>query len=157
MKKRTHLLLLLMVFTWVALPIVSHACTSILASKGATKDGSVIITYSCDGEFHPRLRFTPAADYEPDSIKEIRHWDGKLMGEISQPTHTYAHIGLMNEYQVAIGETTFDGRLELENKEGVLHYWTLMQLALQRAKTAREAIEVIGELVDEYGYRSTGE
>ena len=133
------------------------ACTSILVSRGATKDGSVIITYSCDGEFHPRLRCRPAADYEPDAEYEIRDWGGNLRGKIKQVSHTYAVVGLMNEHQVTIGETTFDGRMELENPDGLLHYWTLMQLALERAKTAREAVEVIAALVDEYGYRSTGE
>jgi dipeptidase len=135
----------------------SIACTSILASKGATSDGSVIITYSCDGEFHPRLRYLPAADYERGSFYEIKDWGGNLLGKVEQVRHTYAVVGLMNEHQVAIGETTFDGRPELENPDGLLHYWTLMQLALQRAKTAREAIRVIGDLVDQYGYRSTGE
>ena len=133
------------------------ACTSILASRGATEDGSVIITYSCDGEFHPHLRYVPAEDHEPGTFHEIKHWDGKVLGKIKQVEHTYAVVGLMNEHQVAIGETTFDGRMELENPDGLLHYWTLMQLALQRSKTAREAVRVIGELVDEYGYRSTGE
>ena len=133
------------------------SCTSILASKGATKDGSVIITYACDGEFHPRLRYLPAADHEPGSVYEIRDWDGTLRGKVKEAPHTYAVFGLMNEHQVAIGETTFDGRMELENPEALLQYWTLMQLALQRSKSAREAIDVIAGLVEEYGYRSTGE
>lgn len=133
------------------------ACTSILVSKGASKDGSVMITYSCDGEFHPRLHSSPAADYAPGDVYEIKDWSGNLLGTVAQVAHTYAYVGLMNEHQVAIGETTFDGRMELENPDGLLHYWTLMQLALQRSKTAREAIRVIGDLVEEYGYRSTGE
>ena len=133
------------------------ACTSILATKGATKDGSVIITYSCDGEFHARLRSRPAADHEPGDFYEIKDWSGNLLGKIKEVPHTYAVVGLMNEHQVAIGETTFDGRKELENPDGLFHYWTLMQLSLQRSKTAREAIQVIAGLVDEHGYRSTGE
>jgi dipeptidase len=152
-----HLLLPLLVVSAILQPAVLNACTSILVSRGATVDGSVIITYSCDGEFHPRLRHVAAADYEPGTKKEIRHWDGELRGEIDQVEHTWAYIGLMNEHQVAIGETTFDGRLELQNEDGMLHYWTLMQLVLQRAKTAREGVEIIGELVAKYGYRSTGE
>lgn len=135
----------------------AQACTSILVSKGASTDGSVMITYACDGEFHPRLRSHPAADHEPGAVYEIRDWSGDLRGTVAQVSHTYAYVGLMNEHQVAIGETTFDGRPELENPDGLLHYWTLMQLALQRSRTAREAVTVIGELVDEYGYRSTGE
>jgi dipeptidase len=134
-----------------------HACTSILVTKGATTDGSVIITYSCDGEFHPRLRSQPAADHEPGGFYEINDWSGNVRGRVEEVPHTYAVVGLMNEHQVALGETTFDGRMELQNPEGLLHYWTLMHLALQRAKTAREAIEVMAGLVDEYGYGSTGE
>ncbi len=133
------------------------ACTSILVSRGASKDGSVMITYACDGEFHPHLRRHAAADHEPGSFYEIVDWSGNLRGKIAQPAHTYSVVGLMNEHQVAIGETTFDGRMELQNPDGLLHYWTLMQLALQRAKTAREAVEVIADLVEEHGYGSTGE
>ncbi len=136
---------------------VARPCTSILVTRGASKDGSVIITYSCDGEFHPHLRYSPAMDHEPGSFYEIKEWSGKVLGKIPQPPHTYAVVGLMNEHQVAIGETTFDGRMELQNPKGLLHYWTLMRLSLQRAKTAREALQVITDLVDEYGYRSTGE
>jgi dipeptidase len=133
------------------------ACTSILVGRDASADGSVMITYACDGEFHPRLRYTPAADHEPGDVYEIRTWGGELLGTIPQPRRTYAVVGLMNEHQLAIGETTFTGREELENPEGLLHYWTLMRLALERARTAREAIEVITGLVAEHGYRSTGE
>jgi dipeptidase len=132
-------------------------CTNLLVTKGASADGSVMITYTCDGEFHPQLRRYPATDYEPDEWLEIKDWYGKLHGRIKQVAHTYAVVGLMNEHQLAISETTFDGRAELENPDGLLHYWDLMRLALQRAKTAREAIGVITDLVAEYGYRSTGE
>jgi dipeptidase len=133
------------------------ACTNLLVTKGASADGSVMITYTCDGEFHPTLRSTPAADYKPDEMMDITDWGGKVRGKIKQAPHVYAVVGLMNEHQLAISETTFDGRAELENPEGLLHYWDLMQLALQRARTAREAIKVITDLVVEYGYRSTGE
>jgi len=135
----------------------AYACTNILVTKGASADGSVIITYACDGEFHPRLRITPAADHEPGEMLEIRDWGGRVHGQIEQVPHTYSVVGLMNEHQLAIGETTFDGRLELHNPEGMLHYFDLMRLALQRAKTAREAIAVMTDLVARYGYRSTGE
>jgi dipeptidase len=131
-------------------------CTSILVTKGASADGSVIITYSCDGEFLPRLRLLPAADYGPGGKTEIRGFEGKR-GEIPQVAHTYRVLDLMNEFQVAIGETTFDGRLDLVNPDGLLPYWELMVITLQRAKTAREAIKVMTDLVDEYGYASTGE
>jgi len=132
------------------------ACSSILVSRGASKDGSTIITYSCDGEFHPHLQYQPAEDHKPGDVIEIRGRDG-VVHTIDQVAHTYAVVGLMNEFQLAIGETTFDGRKELRNPDGILHYWTLMNLALQRAKTAREAIDVITGLVEKYGYASTGE
>ena len=135
----------------------TSACTSMLVTRGASADGSVMITYTCDGEFHPHMEYTPAADYpEGDSVK-IESWRGKVYGYIKQVEHTYAVVEMMNEHQLAISETTFDGRAELQNKKGMLGYWDLIFLALQRAKTAREAINVMTDLVDEYGYRSTGE
>jgi dipeptidase len=133
------------------------ACTDILVSKGASADGSVMITYSCDGEFHPHFRVTKAADHEAGEIIPLQGWDGKIKGEIAQVSHTYAVVGLMNEFQVAIGESTFDGRKELQNPDGLLHYWYLMRFALERSRTAREAVEVITGLVEKYGYASTGE
>ncbi len=133
------------------------ACTSVLVTRGASSNGSTMITYSCDGEFLPHLRYRPAADHEAGEVIEIKGWGGKVRGTIPQVRHTYAVVGLINEHQVAIGETTFEGREELQNPDGLLHYWTLMGLALQRAATAREAIEVITGLVDRYGYASTGE
>jgi len=133
------------------------ACTNILVSKGASADGSVIITYACDGRFHPRLRRMDAADHEFGTQLEITSWSGEVRGVIPQVPHTYAVVGLMNEHQVAISETTTTGREELANPDGLLGYWDLMQLALQRARTAREAITVITSLVAEHGYRSTAE
>lgn len=132
-------------------------CSSFLVTKGASKDGSVIITYTCDGEFLPHLEYIPAQDHKPDEFIEIKDWHGKVKGKVRQVLHTYAVVGLMNEHQVAIGETTFGGRNELRNPKGLLHYFTMMKIALQRAKTAREAIEVLATLVEEYGYASTGE
>jgi dipeptidase len=116
-----------------------------------------MITYTCDAEFHPHLRYSPAADYEQGDSLEIKDWEGNVRGKIEQVRHTYACVELMNEHQLAISETTFGGREELENPDGLLHYWRMLYLALERARTAREAIEVMTELVDEYGYRSTGE
>ncbi|PWB74345.1 hypothetical protein C3F09_04065, partial [candidate division GN15 bacterium] len=135
----------------------ADSCTSLLVTKGASKDGSVMITYTCDGEFHPHLEYTPAADHDPgDSLAIVGH-RGDVRGWVKQVAHTYAVVGLMNEHQLAIGETTFDGRPELEDTTGLLEYWDLMELALQRARTAREAIAVMTDLVRQYGYRSTGE
>lgn len=130
----------------------SDACTSLLVTKGASTDGSVMITYTCDGEYHPHLARTPAGDHEAGSLVE-----GIAGGVVAQVPHTFATVGLINEHQLAIGETTFGGRRELVDREGALHYWDMMQLALQRARTAREAIEVMTSLVEEYGYRSSGE
>jgi dipeptidase len=133
------------------------ACTSILVTKGASTDGSTMITYTCDGEFHPHLWYDAAADYEPGDTLKIEDWSGNVRGEIDQVEHTYAVVDMMNEHQLAIGETTFEGRDELRNPDGLLHYWDLIDLALKRAKTAREAIDVMTRLVAQYGYRSSGE
>lgn len=142
----------------MAAPLGSaDACTNLIVTKGASADGSVMITYTCDGEFHPHLRYNPAEDHGPDEYVEIKDWSGNVKGKVKQVPHTYAVLYLMNEHQVVIGETTFTGREELINPDGLLHYWWLMRLALQRAKTAREAVEVIAGLVDEYGYASEGE
>ncbi len=111
----------------------SEACTNILVTKGASADGSTMITYACDGRFHPRLEHSAPADHPPGAEYEIRHWSGELRGVIPQVVHTYAVVGLMNEHQLAIAETTTTGREELENPDGLLHYWDLMQLALERA------------------------
>lgn len=132
-------------------------CSSFLVTKGASKDGSVMITYTCDGEFLPHLEYVPAQDHKPEEFIEILDRGGKLKGKVKQVPHTYAVVGLMNEHQLAIGETTFGGRNELRNPEGLLHYFTLMEIALQRARTAREAIKVMASLVEEYGYASSGE
>jgi len=132
-------------------------CSSFLVTKGASQDGSVMITYTCDGEFLPLLEYIPAQDHKPGDFIPIHGRDGKLKGKVAQVAHTFAVVGLMNEHQLAIGETTFGGRRELVNPDGLLQYFPLMNLALQRAKSAREAIEVMTMLVDEYGYASSGE
>lgn len=138
-------------------PGEGEACTNILVTPGASADGSAIITYACDGRFHARLRSHEAADHEPGSVVELRSWGGELRGTIPQVDHTFKVVGLMNEHQLAIAETTTTGREELVDPEGLLHYWDLMQLALERARTAREAIEVMTSLIAEHGYRSTAE
>jgi dipeptidase len=135
----------------------ADACTNLLVTKGASVDGSVMITYTCDGEFHPHLGYRPAADYPAGDSLVITEWGGKVLGWVRQVPHTYAVVDMMNEHQLAISETTFDGRLELVNEEGLLGYWDLMDLALQRARTARDAIKVMVELAQEYGYNSSGE
>jgi len=131
-------------------------CTSILVTKKASVDGSTMISYSCDGEFHPHLQIIPASDHPPGDMAEIRGWRG-VRGKIPQVPHTYKVVGLINEHQLALGETTFGGRPELVNPDGLFHYYPLMLIALQRARTARQAIQVMTELVEEYGYASEGE
>ncbi len=126
-------------------------CTSVLVSGGASADGSVMITYACDAEFVANMRHIPAADHEKDSYIEIRKRNGETH-KIRQVPHTFRVVGNINEHQVAIGETTTSGRNELFNPEGLLGYDELMELMLLRAKTAREGIKIITELVDEYGY-----
>ncbi len=154
MKFKFYRLTILLLVLFVSAEV--FPCTSILVSKGASKKGAPMISYSCDGEFHPHLRITPAAKYKPGEMVEIRGWRG-VLGKIPQVPETYKVIGLMNEYQLAIGETTFGGRKELISNKGVFHYYPLMRIALQRAKTAREAIKVMTTLVEKHGYRSEGE
>ncbi|MCL4837831.1 MAG: C69 family dipeptidase [Thermoanaerobaculia bacterium] len=135
----------------------ARACTNVLVTKGASADGSTMITYACDGRFHARLRRSDAADHPEGAKLTLRSWGGKVRGEIPQVAHTYAVVGLMNEHQLAISETTTTGREELTDPDGLLHYFDLMQLALERARTAREAIDVMTSLVAAHGYQSTGE
>jgi dipeptidase len=144
------------VFCFFCFPSIAMACTSILVTKGASKTGATMISYSCDSEFHPHLRLKPAADHLPGTTVKVGNKYGKK-GEIPQAAHTYRTVGLMNQHQLAIGETTFGGRKELLNKEGLLHYSQLIRLVSQRAKTARQAIDVLVDLVEKYGYGSTGE
>jgi dipeptidase len=134
-------------------------CTNILVTKGATADGSTFISYAADShELYGELYFTPRAAHPPGAMRDIVEWDtGKFLGRIPQPPLTYQVVGNMNEYQVSIGETTFGGREELAGPAGILDYGSLMYIALERAKTAREAIQVMTSLVAEYGYASTGE
>jgi dipeptidase len=136
------------------------SCTNFLITKGASSDGSTMISYAADSHvLYGELYFFPAKDYPAGSMLDIYEWDsGKFLGEISQVKHTYSVVGNMNEYQVSIGETTYGGRDELSKfHSGIVDYGTLMYVALQRAKTAREAIKVISELFEEYGYYSSGE
>ena len=140
-------------------PIAAMACTGLIAGRNATVDGSVMITYSADSHgLYGSLTSSPAADWEEDAVREIIDWDsGKPLGSIPQVPHTYAVIGNMNEHALAITESTWGGRPELENPEGIIDYGTLIQLGLERARTAREAIKVMTDLVAEYGYYSSGE
>ena len=136
-----------------------NACTNFLITKGASADGSTMITYAADSHvLFGELYYWPATDYPEGSWLDIYEWDtGKYLGKIKQAAHTYNVVGNMNEFQLAIGETTYGGRSELRNPEGIIDYGSLMYIALQRSKTAREAIKVMTDLVAEYGYYSSGE
>ncbi|MEE4292913.1 MAG: C69 family dipeptidase [Xanthomonadales bacterium] len=135
------------------------ACTNLIVTPGASADGSTYITYAVDShEFYGELIPTPARIHREGAMREIWEWDsGAFLGRIPQPKETYSVIGHMNEHQVAIGETTFGGREELEKGNGIIDYGSLMFIALERAKTAREAIRVMTDLVAEFGYASSGE
>lgn len=135
------------------------ACTNLIVGKKASADGSVMCTYNCDGfGFSGSLFYSPAGRHDKDELIAIHGWGPSHEGQyVKQVEYTYNVVGLMNEKQVTIVETTFDGRLELVNDEGLLDYFSLMRLALQRSSTAREAIRCMAQLVDEYGYNSSGE
>ena len=135
------------------------ACTSLLVSKGASADGSTLITYSADShELYGELYYTPARRNAPGAWRDIFEWDtGKFLGRIKEVPVTYSVVGNMNEHQLSISESTFTGRKELEGPSGLIDYGSLIYTALERAKTAREAIQVMTDLVAEYGYASTGE
>ena len=134
------------------------ACTSILVSSGASADGSVMITYSADAAFLPRLLHVDGGEHEQDETTDVYGWEADdVRGPIPEAPVTYSVVGLMNEHQLALGETTTGGRSELRNPDGLLDYDALMWLTLRRAKTAREAIDTIDRLTSEYGYRSSGE
>lgn len=136
-----------------------YACTNFLITKGATTDGSTMISYTADSHvLYGELYYKPAKSYPEGAMLDIYEWDsGKYLGKIKQVRKTYSVVGNMNEHQLAIGETTYGGRKELENTEGIIDYGSLIYITLQRAKTAREAIKIMGELVAEYGYCSSGE
>lgn len=138
---------------------VAEACTSYLITKGASKDGSSMISYAADSHVrYGELYFRPAKSYPAGTMVTLYdRSSAKPLGQIPQAAHTYSVVGLMNEYQVTIGETTFGGRSELDDTTGTIDYGSLMFLALQRSKTAREAIKVMTELVDKYGYFGAGE
>lgn len=136
-----------------------EACTNILITKGASADGSCMVSYAADShQLFGELYYHPAADWGKNSMLDVYEWDThKFLGQIPQVPHTYQTVGNMNEHQLIIGETTYGGRSELWDSTGVMDYGSLIYIALQRARTAREAIRVIVDLADTYGYYSSGE
>lgn len=144
---------------YLAVQIHVFACTNFLVGKKASLDGSTIISYSADSyALFGELYHWPAKKWAKGDMLKVYEWDtGRYMGEIAQPAQTYNVVGNMNEHQVTIGETTFGGREELADPDGIMDYGSLIYITLQRAKNAREAIKVMTELVAEYGYYSGGE
>ena len=134
-------------------------CTNLIVGKNASADGSTIVSYSADSYgLFGELYHYPAGMHKKGTMIDIYEWDtGKYLGQIEQARQTYNVIGNMNEFQLTIGETTFGGRPELVDTTGIIDYGSLIYLALQRSRTAREAIKVMTDLVEEYGYYSSGE
>ena len=153
MKKTVFFSLMLMAGTY------AMACTNYIVGKKASVDGSVMCTYSADdyGMFQPLCHF-PAGKHPKGTMRDVRDWDSnEYHGQIPEAEETYNVVGNINEWQVTIGETTFGGREEMVDSTGTLDYGSLIYIALQRSKTAREAIKVMTTLAETYGYNSEGE
>lgn len=142
----------------LAMPKAS-ACTNFLITKGASADGSTMVSYAADSHYlYGELYHWPAAVYPKGALMKVYEWDsGRYLGEIPQVEKTYNVVGNMNEHQLAIAETTYGGREELVDPNGIVDYGTLIYTTLQRAKNAREAIQVIADLMSTHGYASSGE
>lgn len=140
-------------------PVLAWPCTSLIAGKKATADGSVLVTYAADSHtLYGELYHSPAADHAPGSMRKVYEWDtGKYLGEIPQVAHTYSTVGNTNEHGLTIAESTWGGRPELNDTTGIIDYGSLIYITLERAKTAREALDVMTSLVKDYGYHSSGE
>ena len=149
---------LYLIFALCSAWVAGLACTNLLVGKDASVDGSTMISYAADSySFYGFLHHAPAADYPAGAVREVKDWDtGKPLCTSPQVPHTYNVVGNMNEHQLSIGETTWGGRPELEVGEGI-DYGSLIYIALERCKTAREAIKCMTDLVAEYGYASSGE
>lgn len=158
MKRKFGFLCAVLLGIVVATP-KADACTNLIVAKGASTDGSVIISYSADSHtLYGELYHWAARDWAKGTMRQIIEWDtNKPLGFIPEVAHTYNVIGNVNEHQVAIAETTWGGRPELAESDGIMDYGSLIYVALQRSKTAREAIDVMTNLVKEYGYHSSGE
>ena len=138
--------------------ITAFACTNFIVTKGASTDGSVMVTYAADSHqlYGALYKYNPAK--RAAATMAVHDWDtGKYLGDIAQAPVTYATVGNMNEHSVIITETTWGGLSQLEDPNGKIDYGSLIYITLQRAKTAREAIATIVELANTYGYASSGE
>lgn len=138
---------------------VADACTNFIVTKGASSDGSIMVTYAADSHaLYGALYSSSAARYKRGAMLPVYEWDTqKYLGDIAQVRQTYSTIGNMNEHSLIISETTYGGREELCDTTGRIDYGSLIYITLQRAKTAREAIATIADLANQYGYMSSGE
>ena len=136
----------------------AFACTNFIITKGASTDGSILVTYAADSHQLYGALYKHNALRNGKGMMDVTEWDsGKYLGQIPQVKQTYSTVGNMNEHSLIITETTYGGRSELYDPKGIMDYGSLIYIALQRAKTAREAIEVIADLANTYGYASSGE
>ena len=159
MRRLTTSIILAVLAALTLSSIDSKACSNVLVTKGASTDGSNMISYAADShQLYGELYFRKAGTWKPGDMRRIDEWDtGKHLGYIPEIANTYQRVGNMNEHQLIIGETTYGGRPELEDPKGIMDYGSLIYVALERAKTAREAIKVIVDLANTYGYYSSGE
>ena len=157
--RKTILKLALTALAVLTIESSSEACTNVIITRGATRDGSVLVSYAADSHYlFGELYYHPARDWKAGKMLPIYEWDtNRYLGEIDQVPHTFQTVGNMNEHQVIITETTWGGRPELEDKNGGIDYGSLIYVTLQRAQSAREAIDIIVDLANTYGYCSEGE
>lgn len=168
-KARVAVFALTVAMSLIALAVPSLACTSVVVGKNASVDGSVMTTHTCDGRYEFRLNLIPAKDWPAGSMRPVVKDGGygadtdpaRKVGEIPQVAHTYAYFDIAypfgNENSVMIGETTVGGRRELYNGDGLFEIWELERIGLERARTAREAIQIMGAVAEEFGYGDGGE
>ena len=149
---------LLLTFALLAGTATAFACTNFIVTKGASTDGSVMVTYAADSHQLYGALYKHNGGKQKSKVLAVNEWDtGRYLGLIEQVAATYSTVGNMNEHGLIITETTYGGRSELEDSKGGIDYGSLIYITLQRAKTAREAIDVIVNLANTYGYASSGE
>ena len=155
MKKLRYCLAATAVFAYGA----AAACTNFIVTKGASTDGSAMVSYAADSHaLYGALYHTPGGSHKAGTMMPVYEWDtGRYLTDIPQLREIYSTVGNMNEHSLIIGETTYGGRPELADSTGLIDYGSLIYITLQRAKTAREAIATIAELANTYGYASSGE
>ena len=149
---------LIFTFAFLVGTATAFACTNFIVTKGASTDGSVMVTYAADSHQLYGALYKHNGGKQKAKMLAVNEWDtGRYLGLIEQVPTTYSTVSNMNEHSLIITETTYGGRHELEDKQGIMDYGSLIYIALQRAKTAREAIQVIVDLANTYGYASSGE